>query len=360
MARRPHGHGDGLAVDADLEGLLDGHLVPLRPTAREPQDVGAGRGVRRQGVHYDRTIDVLKLTELLPELPRERTKLLDNLGRVRREVGPVTAELSDAVADHMNIRRGEVHEVVSFYSFLRRAHGRRARLHRPRLRLPGREGPARARAGDAPNGVPVLGVECLGHCDIGPVLLRGDTVEPEVVYRTNDGPSTGLAQRDETLADYEAAAGSRVLRNLPSNEKIVEELKAQRPGRPTAARASRRAIKWEAVAREPGPRYVVVNADEGEPGTIKDRYVMELRPHLMLEGTLVAMRFAEATEGFIYLREEYATARARLAAARSRSCARPGSSTGSRSSSSSARARTSAARRRRCSSRWRAGAECRG
>ncbi|MGH3027724.1 MAG: NAD(P)H-dependent oxidoreductase subunit E, partial [Gaiellaceae bacterium] len=119
MPGSPHGHRDRLAVDADLERLLDGHLVPLRPTAGEPQDVSAGRGVRRQGVHYDRTIDVLKLTKLLPELPKERTKLLDNLGRVRREVGPVTAELSDAVADYMNIRRGEVHEVVSFYSFLR-------------------------------------------------------------------------------------------------------------------------------------------------------------------------------------------------------------------------------------------------
>src|SRR5439155_26079923 len=66
------------------------------------------------------------------------------------------------------------------------------------------------------------------------------------------------------------------------------------------------------VAKESAPRYVVVNADEGEPGTIKDRYVMELRPHLMLEGALIAMHFADASEGFIYLREEYATARVRL------------------------------------------------
>ena len=99
--------------------------------------------------------------------------------------------------------------------------------------------------------------------------------------------------------------------NPPSQARIVEELKASGltgyggAGFPTG-------IKWEAVAREPGPRQVVVNADEGEPGTIKDRYVMELRPHLFLEGVLVAMQFAEATEGLIYLREEYATARNRL------------------------------------------------
>ena len=63
-------------------------------------------------------MDVLRLTELLPGLPTDRTRLLDNLGRIRREIGPVTRELSDALADHMSIRRGEVHEVVSFYSFL--------------------------------------------------------------------------------------------------------------------------------------------------------------------------------------------------------------------------------------------------
>jgi NADH:ubiquinone oxidoreductase subunit F (NADH-binding)/NADH:ubiquinone oxidoreductase subunit E len=260
--------------------------------------------------HYHRTIDVLKLTELLPELPKERTKLLDNLGRVRREVGPVTPELSDTIADHMNIRRGEVDEVVSFYSFLR------VPMNAVRVCI----GPVcdclgakdvLAREQETANGVPVFGVECLGHCDLGPVLLRGDAVEPEVAYRANDGPSTGLAQADETLADYETRGGFEVLRNLPANERIVEELKASGltgyggAGFPTG-------VKWEAVAREPGPRYVVVNADEGEPGTIKDRYVMELRPHLMLEGMLIAMRFAEATQGFIYLREEYATARSRL------------------------------------------------
>ena len=231
----------------------------------------------------------------------------------------------------MNIRRGEVHEVVSFYGFLR--------VPTDAIRIC--IGPVCdcARAGEliaqaqelAPEGVPVVEVECLGHCDLAPVGTRGDRVlprlsrsvledalagreTPAVTHRTNEGFSLGLHERDETLADYERRGGLAALRSLPPRDGIVAELKASGlssyggAGFPTG-------VKWEAVANEPGPRYVIVNADEGEPGTIKDRYVMELRPHLMLEGMLIAMRFAEAAEGYVYLREEYATARARIARA---------------------------------------------
>jgi len=257
-------------------------------------------------------IDVLRLTELLPGLPKGRTRLLDNLGRVRREVGPLTPELSDSLADHMNIRRGEVHEVISFYSFLQvPVEAVRVCIGPVCDCLGAKELLAREQEHARLTGRECVGVECLGHCDLAPVLMRGDRVEPEVVHRANEGPSTGLGQRDETLADYERRGGLAVIRSLPSKEKIVEELKASGltgyggAGFPTG-------VKWEAVAKEPAPRYVVVNADEGEPGTIKDRYVMELRPHLMLEGALIAMVFADANEGFIYLREEYATARERL------------------------------------------------
>jgi formate dehydrogenase beta subunit len=258
-------------------------------------------------------VDVLKLTELLPELPTERTRLLDNLGRIRREVGPLTMELSDVLADHMNIRRGEVHEVISFYSFLQVPVDAVRVCIGPVCDCLGAE-ELLAREEEHSKGTPVLGVECLGHCDLGPVLMRGDAVEPDVTWTTNTGESLGLERADRTLADYEARGGLSVLRSLPSKEQIVAELKASGltgyggAGFPTG-------VKWEAVAKEPAPRYVVVNADEGEPGTIKDRYVMELRPHLMLEGTLIAMDFADATAGFVYLREEYATARERLTSA---------------------------------------------
>ncbi len=248
----------------------------------------------------------------LAELPTARTRLLDNLGRIRREVGPVTPELSDALADHMRIRRGEVAEVVSFYSFLR--------LPLDSLRVC--TGPVCACLGGhdllalaqelAPEGVPVVEVACLGHCDLAPVGTRGDTILPAlsraalegaaapVTHSTNDGPSLGLSRPDEPVSPP----------HLPP-ERVLAELEASGlvglggAGFPTWR-------KWEAVRREPGPRVVIVNADEGEPGTIKDRYIMELRPNLLIEGLLVAMEFAEAEHGYIYLREEYATARARL------------------------------------------------
>jgi formate dehydrogenase beta subunit len=249
-------------------------------------------------------VDLLRLASLLPELSRERTRLLDNLGRIRREVGPITMELSDALADHMNIRRGEVHEVVSFYSFLQVPTGALRVCTGPVCDCFG----ARDLLERSPRAIEVA---CLGHCDLAPAMTRGDEIVPTVTHSTNDGPAVGLGSADASLEEYAGRGGLELLRELPSLDRIIGELKASGltgyggAGFPTGT-------KWEAVAREPGPRYVVVNADEGEPGTIKDRYVMELRPHLLIEATLLAMRSLDVEKGYIYLREEYATARNKL------------------------------------------------
>ena len=114
-------------------------------------------------------MDVLRATALIAELPRERTRLLDNLGRLRREVGPITPELSDSLADHMNVRRGEVHEVVSFYSFLQVPVDAVRVCTGPVCDCLG----GRELLGANPG---ALEVPCLGHCDLAPVMTRGDTI----------------------------------------------------------------------------------------------------------------------------------------------------------------------------------------
>lgn len=65
-------------------------------------------------------------------------------------------------------------------------------------------------------------------------------------------------------------------------------------------------LKWSFVPRESvRPKYVVVNFDEGEPGTFKDRDIVRFNPHLLIEGTIIAARAILAEESFIYVRAEY-------------------------------------------------------
>jgi formate dehydrogenase len=71
--------------------------------------------------------------------------------------------------------------------------------------------------------------------------------------------------------------------------------------------------KWQFVRKEPAPRIAVLNADEGEPGTFKDRHIFETDPHRVLEGLLIAAWVVEASAIYIYLRDEYAAARVILA-----------------------------------------------
>ncbi|HEX6488475.1 MAG TPA: NADH-quinone oxidoreductase subunit NuoF [Candidatus Dormibacteraeota bacterium] len=74
--------------------------------------------------------------------------------------------------------------------------------------------------------------------------------------------------------------------------------------------------KWSFIPRDmPGPKYVVVNADESEPGTAKDRYLMENSPHQLLEGIAIAAFAVGANQAWIYIRGEYDRPHAMLAEA---------------------------------------------
>ena len=63
--------------------------------------------------------------------------------------------------------------------------------------------------------------------------------------------------------------------------------------------------KWQFVKSYKGPRLMCINADEGEPGTFKDRYYLNKDPHRFLEGTLVAAKLVDAQKCYLYIRDEY-------------------------------------------------------
>ena len=88
-------------------------------------------------------------------------------------------------------------------------------------------------------------------------------------------------------------------------EQIIEEVKTSSlRGRGGAGFST--GMKWSFVPRQsPKPKYIVVNADESEPGTCKDRVLIENDPHQLIEGVLIAARAVDAHAGYIYIRGEY-------------------------------------------------------
>ncbi|MBV8164185.1 MAG: NAD(P)H-dependent oxidoreductase subunit E [Candidatus Eremiobacteraeota bacterium] len=194
---------------------------------------------------------------------------------------------------------------------------------------------------------------CLGQCDRAPAALlsiAGDTPHLEPITKVDNGttiaelmtelertqpqtrvhaPAVVLPQHPDpglrllrriahvtptSLEDYRAAGGYAALRRAiglgPAG--VIGELTASKlMGRGGAAFPTGR--KWEAVASEPArPHYLVCNADESEPGTFKDRILMEEDPFALVESMTIAALAGGCELGYIYIRGEYPLARERL------------------------------------------------
>jgi formate dehydrogenase len=152
----------------------------------------------------------------------------------------------------------------------------------------------------------------MGRCDTAPVLELGhnhiDHATPEKVVAAIAAKDTHIHIPEyETLEDYRSSGGYAELLNLRAKgdwEAVQDKILASGlRGLGGAGFPSGR--KWGFVRANPGPRYLAVNGDEGEPGTFKDRFYLERQPHLFLEGMLIAAWAVEAETCFIYMRDEY-------------------------------------------------------
>ncbi len=148
-------------------------------------------------------------------------------------------------------------------------------------------------------------------------LLAGATLPPEPAPATLGQPRGDLrllrrvgVVDPRSLDDYRAHGGYGALRRALElgPEGVLAELKESGlQGRGGAAFPT--ATKWEAVARQPvRPHYVVCNADESEPGTFKDRVLLEGDPYAVLEAITIAGVTTGSEKGYVYLRGEYPAA----------------------------------------------------
>jgi formate dehydrogenase len=165
--------------------------------------------------------------------------------------------------------------------------------------------------------VRVIPAPCVGRCQHAPVAVVGtnpiDDATPDAVARAvAHGESHPKMPAALTYREYRAGGGYDTLAACVSGRTAIDDAIAviEASGlRGLGGAGFPNARKLGFVRAQPAPRIVAVNADEGEPGTFKDRYCIETDPHRVLEGMLIAAWAVGADDCIFYLRDEYAAAR---------------------------------------------------
>jgi NADH-quinone oxidoreductase subunit F len=272
---------------------------------------------------------------------RGREALLPLLHEAQAIHGWLPREVLVAVGETLHVPLSDIHGVVEFYSmFYNEPTARRViRIcFDPACHMAGGPSVARAieerlglRPGEtsADGAITLETVPCLGMCEHAPNALNGDrpagdlTLDavdaflsgeyPEPEPKIYGGPLVKLARAGKidptSLADFEKYGGYKGLRKALglTPEEIIATLKSSDVlGRGGAMFPV--GLKWEMTRNAPGhpaEKHIVANADESEPGTFKDRALMEQDPFSLLEAMTVAAYAVGAENGWIFLRGEY-------------------------------------------------------
>ena len=293
---------------------------------REFDHPGEGRK-RAKATPKGRQIDPVAAHEielLLGDRPRRRDLLIEHLHLIQDEYHQISAAHLAALADEMKLSFAEVFETATFYAHFDVVKEGDPDVPPVTIRvcdsltcaMMGAERLLDEVQRGAGPGVRVVRAPCVGFCDSAPVAEVGH----RYVLNAKASEVLDTAARGETdpiipdYVDYEAYVRD-------GGYRLLGDLRAERIGKEDILKAlddsSLRGLggagfptgrKWRAVLGEPGPRVMAVNADEGEPGTFKDRFYLLRDVHRFLEGMLIGAHVIDAEDVYIYLRDEYPAA----------------------------------------------------
>ncbi|WP_336273955.1 NAD(P)H-dependent oxidoreductase subunit E [Vreelandella indica] len=253
---------------------------------------------------------------------RRRDLLIEHLHVIQDTRGHLPLAELRALAAYMNLPMAAVYETATFYAHFDVIHDDQLPPPAVTIRvcdsltcqLAGAEAlKAQLDANVDIEQVRVLRAPCMGRCDTAPVAEVGHhhvlfaTQEriASVIQAAHFHPDPIVWQR---LDDYRCEGGLALLQACQNGDVTVEaliEAMQQANLRGLGGAGFPTFKKWSFVRQEAGPRYCAINADEGEPGTFKDRYYLERSPHQFLEGALVSAWAVDAEALYIYLRDEY-------------------------------------------------------
>jgi len=302
------------------------------PAPSDSRNRGGGGRRRAPRTPKGRQVDPQALEQiraLLGDRDRRRDLLIEHLHLIQDHYGHLSAAHLAALAAEMRLALTEVYEVATFYAHfdvvkesetpppavtVRVCDSLSCALRgaeRLLAELPNKLGP----------GVRVVRAPCMGACDRAPVCAVGHVQ----VMRADAGKVATAAARPQhphvyptpTAFDaYCRDGGYALLKSCLDGKRSRDEIikivsDAGLRGLGGAGFPTGR--KWSLVRAEPAPRLFAVNADEGEPGTFKDRFYLERDPHRFIEGMLIAAWVVEAPDTYVYIRDEYPEVRLLLA-----------------------------------------------
>src|SRR5258707_11293937 len=295
-------------------------------------DRGLGRRNRPRKTPKGRQVEPQALAQvraLLGDRERRRDLLIEHLHLIQDRYGYLSAAHLAALAQEMKLAQTEVYEVATFYAHFDVV--KEDETPPPALTVRVCDSLSCAMAGaehllrTLPNrlgtDVRVVPAPCMGACDRAPVCAVGHV---QVMGATTENVAAAVAQGAHARAyptpnDFERyvrAGGYALLKACVAGTRTRDDIiKAVSDAglRGLGGAGFPTGRKWTLVRAEPAPRLFAVNADEGEPGTFKDRYYLEQDPHRFIEGMLIAAWVVEAAGVYIYIRDEYPEVRLMLA-----------------------------------------------
>jgi [NiFe] hydrogenase diaphorase moiety large subunit len=293
--------------------------------------------------------DAAAIAGICGEFGNDKHRMLDILLAIQKRFRCISPEAMDEVARQTGLTRVAVAGVASFYSFLSlEPKGRTTILLcddivdryagvADILRVFERELGIKLGQTSADGRFSLDYTPCIGMCDQAPAAMINDIVVTSLTQEkarniaaallADTRPEDIVDPRFDTLTPYERVtaavsnnimhAGEVLLGPVPPDAGLIKALNQTPEQIMAVIEASglrgcggagfTTGSKWRFAATEAEPRrFVFCNADEGEPGTFKDRVLLTERPHLLIEGMTIAARAVGAREGLIYLRGEYA------------------------------------------------------
>ena len=292
---------------------------------------GAGRRNRPRKTPKGRQVEPTALDEvraLLGDRERRRDLLIEYLHLIQDSYGYLSAAHLAALAQEMKLALTEVYEVATFYAHFDVV--KEGETPPPAVTVRVCDSLSCAMAGaerlmrDLPHkfgsDVRIVRAPCMGACDRAPVCAVGHA---QVMHATTESVATAVAHgahahvypTPNDFDRYVHDGGYTLLRACLAGTRTREDIiKAVSDAglRGLGGAGFPTGRKWTLVRAEPAPRLMAVNADEGEPGTFKDRYYLERDPHRFIEGMLIAAWVIEAPEIYLYIRDEYPEVRLML------------------------------------------------